>query len=311
MVAVLCLALFARAEPISDIPRGEKPEQLSGISRISDDRYLCVEDVGGMLYEATVAFTNGGKAVSFSATRSLKLEGRRDLEGCAYDPLTGWAWAVDEDDASVRAFDLGTGKQVALAPVPEVFRKAIYNSSLESLTISSDGLKMYTANEDTLVCDGKPANREQGGLVRIQEFTRPDGKSPWTASRQFRYRTDPVGGDPYKGIAISGVADLCSVGNGELIVLEREMSQKNPFFPTFRGRLYSVSTEGGGEELVKRRLWDANTVFANYEGVCLGPTLTDGRMTLLLISDGGHRAEKRMKVLALSPHKQEPTGRSL
>ena len=304
MFGVLCLALCALAEPICEIPRGEKPEQLSGISRIADGRYICVEDVGGMLYEAAVVFTNGGKAVSFAATRSLKLEGRRDLEGCAYDPLTGWAWAVDENDASVRAFDLGTGKQVALAPVPEVFRKAIYNSSLESLTISPDGLKMYTANEDTLTCDGKPSSREEGGFVRIQEFTRPDGKTPWTASRQFRYRTDPVDGKPYKGIALSGIADLCSLGNGNLLVLEREMSQKNPLFPTFRGRLYAVSTEDGGEVLTKRKLWDENTLFTNYEGICPGPCLADGTQTLVLVSDGGFRAEKALKVLGLPPSKQ-------
>ena len=35
----------------------------------------------------------------------------------------------------------------------------------------------------------------------------------------------------------------------------------------------------------KTRFTATNTRFANYEGMCLGPTLTDGRQTIVLVSD--------------------------
>lgn len=41
-------------------------------------------------------------------------------------------------------------------------------------------------------------------------------------------------------------------------------------------------------------------MFANYEGICLGPVLENGTKTLVLVSDGGGGADECLLVLALS-----------
>ncbi|MBR2838161.1 MAG: esterase-like activity of phytase family protein [Kiritimatiellae bacterium] len=287
-------------EDLCEFSREGGPEGLSDITRIGGDLYYCVDDRGGMLHEVEIRLSDDGSDGSFAVRRSVKLEGRVDLEGCAYDPLTRWVWVSDEHDSSIRAYDPQTGRMVAKAAVPDVYVKhARSNRSLEALAITPDGLRMYAANEDTLDCDGAPAGEEDGGIVRIQEFTRTDSADIWRPSRQFRYATDPVEGTPYKGMALSGVSALCALGEGRLLVLEREMSRKKGLLPTLRGRLYEVDVSSASKTATKRLLWDESTMFSNYEGICQGPTTADGVRTLVLVSDGGGDVDENVLVLSL------------
>ena len=288
------------AEDICEFSRESGPEGMSGIARIDGNRYFCVDDRGGMLHEIEIVLSEEDADGSCTAKRGVRLEGREDLEGCAYDPLDGRVWVSDEHDTSVRQFDPETGKETVRVKLPEVYRKNVRsNRSLEGLTISPDGYRMFVVNEDTLKCDGAVADNEHGGVVRIQEFVRAGKGAPWIPTRQFRYRTEQVDGEGFKGKAISGVAGLCAPGDGTLLVLEREMSQKNPLFPSFHARLYEVDLDTDAIEPPKRLVWEENTMFANYEGICLGPDLKDGTKTLILVSDGGGGADKNVLVLAL------------
>ena len=287
-------------EDVCEFDRDPDPEGLSGIAHVGGNRYLSVDDRGGLLHELELVLDEEGDVKSCKVTRSVALEGRVDLEGCAYDPLDGRIWVSDECDTTIRQFDPETGRETARVAVPEVFERSIRrNRSFEGLSISPDGFRMYVANEDTLTCDGGPADETKGGIVRIQEFVRTGKDAKWMPTRQFRYRTDPVEGMKYKGTAISGVAGLCAPGDGTLLVLEREMSQKSPLFPSFRGRLYEIDLDTDAVEPQKRLLWDENTMFANYEGICLGPKLKSGAQSLVLVSDGGGEAEEKVLVLAL------------
>ena len=286
---------------VCELDREQAPEGLSGITRLGANRYFSVNDRGGLLHELELVLDEEGVVRSCTAVRDVRLEGRVDLEGCAFDPLDGRVWVSDEHDTTIRQFDPGTGKETARVAIPEVFGKNVrHNRSFEGLSISPDGFRMYVANEDTLVCDGKPADGAEGGVVRIQEFVRTGKGAKWMPTRQFRYRTDPVEGVKYRDMAISGVAGLCAPGGGTLLVLEREMSQKNPLFPSFRGRLYEIDLDTDAIEPAKRLLWDENTMFANYEGICLGPKLKSGAQSLVLVSDGGGEPEEKVLVLALS-----------
>jgi len=288
------------AESVCEFARAEKPEGLSGISRIAGDRYYAVDDRGGLLYELKIAVNGEDEITACEVARSVRLEGRRDLEGCAYDPLEGRVWVSDEADTSVRQFDPLTGRETARVAVPDVFAKnVVHNRSFEGLTISPDGLRLYVANEDTLRCDGAIADNAHGGVVRIQEFVRKGAVLPWVPSRQFFYQTDTVAGEKFRNIAISGVAALCAVEDGKLLVLEREMSQKDPLLPSFRGRLYEIDLKDVRKPVAKRLLWDENTYFSNYEGMCPGPKLKDGSRSLVLISDGGGEAEENALLLML------------
>ena len=288
------------AETVCEFAREEKPEGLSGLSHVAGDRYYAVDDRGGLLHELKISVNAEDEVTACEVARSVRLEGRRDLEGCAYDPLDGRVWVSDEHDSSVRQFDPQTGRETARAAVPDVFLKDVVpNRSFEGLAISPDGLRLYVANEDTLRCDGAVAGNGRGGVVRIQEFVRDGAGSPWTPVRQLFYPTDPVEGGAYRGIAISGVAALCAPGDGSLLVLEREMSLKNPLVPSFRGRLYEIDLADIRHPVGKRLLWDENTYFSNYEGLCLGPRLKDGSRALVLVSDGGGEAEENLLLLSL------------
>jgi len=288
------------AEDVCEATRPEKPDGLSGIAFIEGDRYYCVDDSGGLLYEVDFRLADDETDGTFKVVRSVKLAGRKDLEACAVDPLDGSVWVADESDHSIRRFDQIFGRELAKVAVPEVYLKnMVPNRSFESLAISPDGLRMYAANEDTLKCDGAVANSEQGGLVRIQEFARTDSDAPWTTTRQLFYPTETVEGEPYRGIAISGVSALCAPGDGTLLVLEREMSCKNPLFPSFHARIFEIDLADTGKPVAKRIVWDENTMFANYEGMTLGPELRDGSRSLVLVSDGDGEAEERILVLSL------------
>ena len=289
-------------EDLCEMAREGGPVGLSAISRSCDGRYYCVDDRGGMLHEAEMSLSESLSDGSFSVVRSIRLSRRVDLEGCACDPLTGWVWVSDEHDASIRAFDTNTGQMVAKAAVPEAYRKySRRNRSIEGLAISPDGLRMYACNEDTLECDGDPSSRERGGIVRIQEFARSDAADIWRPSRQIRYATDHVEGTDFKGAVVSGVSALCVPEDGRLLVLEREMSVKKTLLPTFRCRIYEVDPSAPAQAdgtAAKRLVWGENTMFANYEGLCRGPDLSDGSRTLVLVSDAGGSTDPMVLVLS-------------
>ena len=289
MLTTLVIAAAAlSAEIVCEASRTEGPEGASALSRISGDRYYCVDDRGGWLHEVTISVSEG--KVSFRTNRVVRLEGRRDLEGCAYDPLTRNVWVADEGDTSVRAFDPATGREVASLAIPEVYTKNVRKyRSLESLAMSPDGLRLYTANEENLKCDAT-------NVVRIQEFVRGGAGDEFRPSRQFMYEVDPPGGKPFGGRkrAFSGVSELLAMPDGSLLVLEREFSVK--MLPSFRSRLYRIVPGKAGKSLV----WGANTMFSNYESICLGPKLADGRQSLLLVSDGGAGALENVLVLAIT-----------
>ena len=288
------------AEVLDEASRDSGPEGLSGISRIDGSRYFCVDDRNGLLHELEIPLGADGAIASCSLKRSVRLEGRVDLEGIAYDPQNGRVWVADEHDATVVAFDPETGREATRAAVPALYRRnAQPNRSLEGLSISPDGLRMYISNEDTLRGDGRPADELRGGTVRIQEFVREGTNAKWVPTHQYRYGTDRVEGSRFKGHSFSGVSALCAPGDGTLLVLERELSQKGPFFPSFRARLYEFDLVDEQPVASKRLVWEGNTRFANYEGLCLGPVLEDGTRTLVLVSDGGNGADGKVLVLAL------------
>ena len=52
--------------------------------------------------------------------------------------------------------------------------------------------------------------------------------------------------------------------------------------------------------VAKRILFDQDTGFAMYEGLCLGPLLADGTRSLLMISDGDAGAVARIYALKVA-----------
>ena len=295
--------------------------------------YYTVCDKNGLLHQMTIRIDRTSGAVTgcvFGLTVKLEGKGKQDFECVAWDDANRWIWAGDEHDGSIRAFHPVTGERLRALDVPAVYDAFRYNRSFESLTIRADGREMWTCTEDALcrsdavnkqgaaVDDGPRTTREHGSTVRIQKFARATPQSDWKPAGQWAYRTDPIGGKNFANKARSGVAEMCCLDDGTVLVLEREMSAKGGGFipvPSFRCRIYQIdfadatdvsalsSLNGATYRPVsKTAVFDQNTGFAMYEGLCLGPLLADGSRSLLMISDGDAGAVARLYALkVISP----------
>ena len=88
---------------------------------------------------------------------------------------------------------------------------------------------------------------------------------------------------------------MAALDNGNLVILEREVRQTSNNVGSFvHVKLYVVNPtlQQPGELLQKQLLTEFRTrinitrrSFANYEGLCVGPRLSDGRQLLLLVAD--------------------------
>ena len=227
-----------------------------------------------------------------------------DAEGIALDPQTGALWISDEAGPTIAEYGLGGVATGRTAPVPAVqhdFHRG--NLSLEALTISPDGLTMWTANEQALTCDGDSSsgNNTVSTVVRLTRLTRATLQSEWEAAGEWAYVCDPCAGSDY---AQSGLSGLCALPDGSLLALEREVS-----ISTWgRCRIYRITTGAlaAATEISEiaslteaeaytpiakgTRLVEIKGVILNiivYEGIALGPILNDGSRAVYLVSDGG------------------------
>lgn len=296
--------------PTVELIRGENgPEGLSGITVDRKGRWWVVDDRSAKLYRATVDFDKSGSVAKFAVSGGIRLEGREDAEGCAADPLRADViYVSDEKRSTVSAHDVKTGKLLEEIAMPGDFRSQVrLNRSLEALCISSDGLRMWTANEDTLKCDGERATSKNGGRVRILRFSRSRAGAAWKFDGWSLYQTDPAGGEQFKGMLFSGLVSLADLGDGRLLALEREMSRKNPLFPSFRGRLYVFRPMTGKDGTVEKKLvWGDDMFLSNYEGMALCPPDSSGVRRLLMVSDGGGEAVEAVRSFLLKFSRQSP-----
>lgn len=322
------------------LPDKQAVPGLSGLAYVEGDLWYAVKDKGALLYPLTIGLDRASGAVTNCVHGSpVELHPSparylRDHEGVAWDAAARRVWASDECDCSIRAFAPTTGVELGAVDVPLVFDAFRYNRGLEALSIRPDGREMWTCNEEALcrretsdrpgygvapvtvapeVDDGPRSTRTAGSVVRLQKFARVAPDHPWKPAGQWAYETDPLGGRPFLDKSRSGVAGLCVLEDGTVLVLERELSVKTLLIPSFRCRIYAVDFTGATDtsaclsacgkdvkKVVKRCLFSTNTGFAMYEGMALGPILADGSRSVLLISDGDDGAVTRLYALKLS-----------
>jgi len=272
--------------------------QLSGIAYAGGTTYYSVGDNGDksiwQLY--TSLNTTTGRIRSSLVTSGIDAPGMgSDSEGIALRPERGTAWVTDETTSSITEFSLATGAAVGAVDVPAIYRPANVqdNRGLESLSYGSGTL--WTANEEALVPDGPLSTTTSGSWVRIQRFSGPE----LSAAGQFGYRTDPISQiSPFVPVERSGLVDLLALPDGELLALERELGG---CLPRFRSRIYLIDftgatdvselpslNDGGFTPVAKTLLWQGVFGFSNFEGMTLGPRLSDGSYSVLLVSDDGN-----------------------
>ena len=226
----------------------------------------------------------------------------RDEEGICYMPQNQTIFVSGERDQEILEFNLQgqlTGRKLN---IPEVFKTAYSNRGFEALTYQQKTHRFWTTSESTLQADGdKPTiDKKIKNRLRFQSFG--DDLQP---KEQYWYVTDSAIVKKRKGTSIIGVGGLAALEDGRIVVLEREM-----YFPKKQigsyclVKLYIVDPgkHQPGEQLNKTLLTTFRTRFnltrrnfANYEGICVGPKLSDGRQLLILICDSQNQYKGVMK----------------
>lgn len=216
----------------------------------------------------------------------------RDEEGICYMPESQTVFVSGEADQEIIEYNLQgqlTGRKLN---IPEVFKTAYKNGGFEALTYQPKTHRFWTTSEFTLKADGeKPTiERKIKNRLRLQSFG--DDLQP---KEQYWYESDSTIIKKQKGRSIVGVSGLAALDDGRIVVLEREMYFPKKQIGSFAlVKLYVVNPtlHKPGEILSKTLLTEFRTKvnltrrsFANYEGICVGPKLADGRQLLILVCD--------------------------
>ena len=296
---------------------GVEAGQYSGITWIGGNRYAVVHDKlngGGIVFYEIVLGDDGTvKSVSMTVApgTASSTTASQDNEGVAYVPDTGTLFVSSEKDQKIREYDLDGHLTGRAMTIPADMAKACIpkNKGFESLTYNAVTGLFWTTTEDALI---KETSLER--LLRLQSF----GADLKPAARYF-YRMDAPSKSAEEAAAantyVHGVPALAALDDGRLLVLEREVYVPNgstieKLLYTFgKAMIYAVNpSEDSAGVLRKSLLASFQTTsanLANYEGMCLGPTLPDGRRCLVLIPDsqGGKNGltKEYVKVIAVRP----------
>ena len=284
--------LLKQKKFLKTVPAGN----YSGITWLGDSRYAVVNDKSPSagFYLMTIENDSISGELLSARVDSFMTNGQpnRDEEGICYVPQTQTLFVSGEADGQVIEYDLNgqlTGRKLQ---VPEVFQTAYPNGSLEALTYQARTHRFWTTSEFTLQTDGeKPTIQNKiKNRLRLQSFG--DDLLP---KEQYWYVTDSTKTKKHKGTDILGVSGLAALDDGRLIVLERELYfPKNRIGSYAHVKLYLIdpAKQQPGDFLEKTLLTEFRTKinltrrnFANYEGICIGPKLVDGRQLLFLICD--------------------------
>ncbi len=254
-------------------PKTIPPGNYSGICHLQGDRYAVVSDKadGDGFFVFRLSIDAAAQRITQAENLGYRSSGmpNRDMEGICYRPSSNTVFISGEADNEVYEYKLDgkrTGRRLAM---PECYKKARRNLGLESLTYDTLTARFFTTTESPLRGDS---------LLRIQAFD--DDLQP---AQQYLYRPDAPLSRKYR----HGVVELCALGDGRLLVMERQVRvPKLKLDATTVIRIYEV-VPAQQPLLQKRLLTEFKTrltltsrKFANYEGMCaLSPRL------LLLVAD--------------------------
>lgn len=299
---------------------GVKAANFSGITRIEGNQYAVVDDkesTDGFLFLDIDVDPSNGKIRDVKCSEPSGFHERkhciglsnsmyRDCEGISYCKQYNTIFVTGEEDQRIIEYDLTgnpTGRELNIPDFMHI-DNINRNYGFEALTFNEKTETFWTTTESTLKTDGLRSslkNRDAQNRLRILSFG-----LDLQPSNMFAYKMDKLEARVHKGNHVHGVPDMLALDDGRLIIMEREACICSRYFGSFcRIKLYVVkpeadkalaniitlSTLDDSLFLSKRLLCGFTTHinliwnFANYEGMCLGPKLDDGRQTIILICD--------------------------
>ena len=267
----------------------------SGITWIGGHQYAVVNDKatesGFHLFTIEIDSITGD--ILHASENGFRSSGKpnRDDEGICFFPKDSTLWISGEADNEVIEYAMSgvlTGRKLQM---PAIFKNAKKNMGLEALTYQQQTGLFYTIPENPLKGDS---------LSRLQSFG-----NDFRPSCHWYYRMDHKTSEVKEGKHTLGVPALAALADGRLLVLEREVFRpKNNIGSYVYNKVYVVTPlkEMKGQLLKKQLLISFKTKlnltarsFANYEGMCLGPRLADGRQVVVLICDSQNQYKGFLK----------------
>ena len=268
------------------------PGEYSGITWLGGNQFAVVDDnlKGGGILRFSIpidADGNVGPVLRQVAPGTEAAGGKeQDNEGIAFVPAESKLYVSSEKHQEIRSYDLnGNDVGTALA-VPQDMKDIVDNLGFEALTYNDSTGLFWTTTEAPLKNDTFLPR-----LLRLQSFDR-EGKP----ARRFFYQTGKPAKTGRNATAyVFGIPALAALDDGRLLVLEREVYVPNGgLWDKLQGsftdtHIYLVDPVHDIAGLLRKSLLCSFTTsalnLANFEGMCLGPVLPDGRRTLVLIAD--------------------------
>lgn len=281
---------------VADVTTSVEAGEYSGITYLGGTQYAVVHDKlnggGIVLYSIEIHDdgTVGDVSKSVPSGTSSSAVTDMDNEGIAYVSGSGTLFVSAEADQSIREYNLTgvpTGRSLT---VPEDLGvgKITSNKGFEALTYNAATGLFWTVTESELVKDAA-----MPGLLRLQSF----GMDLKAAGRYLYQMDSPTQSSASASSYVFGVPALAALDDGRIIVLEREVYVANgstlekAYYSFTKTNLYVVNPTADGSGILRKTLLKSFTTkpldanFANYEGMCVGPTLADGSVALVLIPD--------------------------
>ena len=283
------------------------PGQYSGITHVSEDTYAVVHDKakGGGLFFFTVGFMPDGTIGPVTAfeTDAGGASGR-DNEDVVYVPETKTLFVSAEGDQSIREYTLDGKETGRKLRIPQELQKCAPNAGFEALAYSDK--TFWTTTEAPLPGEKRPR------MHRLQSFK----LKKLTAGKTCWYQTDEPSVSPEEAASaqayVFGISAMTALPDGRLVVMEREVYVPGGGFFEKLGSftltsLFLVDPAHDKSEVLRKtlltRFYTSFLNLANFEGMCLGPVLPDGRQTLLLLADSQDGSQgltgEYIRVLAL------------
>ncbi len=247
--------------------------------------------------------------------------GTIDSEGMALSPR-GTVFITSEGDTTknikpfIGEFDLKTGQKKLDVPIPQRylweeeaqnFQGIQENLSFESLTIATSGLladdpfRLFTATESALLQDREEMDAETKDKIRFLHYViNPFGRPVLVA--EHLYLLEPTSIETIS----NGLTELIALDtDGYFLSLERTFGFTGAgakIFQTIIGNATDTSNIASlkGElnqviPLKKQLLFDLQSLgiyLDNIEAMTIGPRLSDGSQSLILVSDDNFNEEQ-------------------
>jgi len=246
-----------------------------------------------------------------------------DVEDLVFDAHRGAVWIANEGDQTLTAYDTATQQRGATMDIPPYFsRDSIFaNLGFEALAHDARTQLWCSTSESPLRADA-PARPEQLLPTVSLDLRLTFWDSTFTAQRIVPYRMATSQLSRQARYYLQGVPALCFLPNGSLLVMERELSVPRTYLGAkchIRLRWMAAKTLQQWAVSMENLSSDSRTTdtmliatpwhalapqtpvvevaewytqlgifsrsLANYEGMCLGRRLADGRQTVLCVSD--------------------------